>query len=87
MENKEIPQCRNSSKSQEKQNHTNKMKNKYYPIVVTAPNSNKKNIERNKLDIHRIYTFPLILVLWAQTCPFSKMTRPRLSVFHMLVIC
>jgi hypothetical protein len=27
------------------------------------------------------------LVSWAQTCPFSEMTRPRLSVFHMLVIC
>ena len=27
------------------------------------------------------------LVLWAQTGPFSEMTRPRLSVFHMLVIC
>jgi hypothetical protein len=32
MKNKEIPECRNSSKSQEKQNHRKKMKNKYYPI-------------------------------------------------------
>jgi hypothetical protein len=41
--NKEIPECRNSSKSQEKQNHRKKMKNNYYPIVVTVPKSNKKN--------------------------------------------
>ena len=27
------------------------------------------------------------LALWAQTDPFSEMSRPRLSVFHMLVIC
>jgi hypothetical protein len=25
------------------QNHRKKMKNKYYPIVVTVPKSNKKN--------------------------------------------
>jgi hypothetical protein len=42
MKNKEIPECRNSSKSQEKQNYRKKMKNKYYPIVVTVPKSNKK---------------------------------------------
>jgi len=64
MENKEIPQCRNSSKSQEKQNHRNKIKNKYYPIVVTAPKSNKKNIERNKVDIYSIYTFSPTFLIW-----------------------
>jgi hypothetical protein len=40
---KEIPECRNSSKSQEKQNHRKKMKNEYYPIVVTVHKSNEKN--------------------------------------------
>jgi hypothetical protein len=48
MENKEIPECRNSSKSQEKQNHRKKMKNEYYPIVVTVPKSNKKKYKETK---------------------------------------
>ena len=46
-----IPHCENISKVQQK-NRRNKMENKYYPIIVTVPKSNKKTIERNKIDMY-----------------------------------
>jgi hypothetical protein len=63
MENKEIPQCRTSSESQEKQNNRKKMKNKYYPIVITVPKSNEKN-RKKQIDIYSIYTFPFTFLVW-----------------------
>ena len=45
--NSKIPHCENISKVQQK-NCRNKMENKYYPIIVTVPKSNKKKHRKNQ---------------------------------------
>jgi hypothetical protein len=62
----------------EKKNHRNKMENKYYPIVVTVPQSNKKNIERNKIDIYSICAFRKFgVVQWNIKAAYRCWDTPR----------
>jgi hypothetical protein len=61
--NSKIPHCENISKVQQK-NCRNKMENKYYPIIVTVPKSNKKKHRKNQNRYLLSYVSVLENTMW-----------------------